>query len=154
MELKEMHVFDDSYVFNKHEEEIILKCNENKLSNFEIIKTKIVEKYYSDAAEYLEDADTIEEILITAKAFRLGKEYAECLNNSSLNTFEKKVALYGFINELNVVEQLEGGEDPNNLALLIKASTFKDFVLDDYFDATKSFINYPKISKFIKESSS
>ena len=104
---------------------------------------------YKDAADYIADTESLEELVLVAKAFSLGEEYAKAMKGD-YSIEEQKVLLFGFLNGLNVKEQIEGGEYPQNLALLIEASSKPGFRLMDYFDETGSYINYPKIKLFLK----
>lgn len=143
--MREMHFFDDLY---SADEKSVIKSYKNKQGSFESIKAKLLSGKYKDSAEYLQDAESVEEIVVLNKAFTLGKEYVkEIAKDMTLE--EKKVALYGFTKELNVVKQIKGGESLENLILLIDAQSYDDFVLMDYFDPTGSFINYPAVKNFL-----
>lgn len=143
--MKEMHCFDDLY---DEKELSLLESYDDTSDSFELIKHKLIEDRYSDAAAYLQDANSLEEIIIINKAFQLGEEYAKAIKDD-LDIEEKKVALYGFTKELNVIKQIHAGESLDNLILLIDAQEYEDFILMDYFDQTGSFINYPAVKKFL-----
>ena len=87
-------------------------------------------------------------MFIFDRAFQMGEEYAEALSSAGLGLEEEKVALYGFSQELNVLDQLKANESPEDLALLIEASQYEDFHLMEFFDETQSFINYSKIKSW------
>lgn len=140
-----MNLFGDTL---SDEENALLEDNQQQLNDFEKIKKHLIQTKYKKAENYLRDANSIGEIILIAKAYDLGPEYAEALNDE-LDFEEQKVALYGFQQGLNVIEQIKGGEDLDNLVLLIKASKKENFNLMDYFDSTGSFINYPKLSNFL-----
>jgi hypothetical protein len=147
--MEELHVFDDLYSAEEQQE---IKIDESLASTFSDIKQKLIEGKYSYAKDYLKNATSVEEIVITAAAYRIGEEYAAALQDD-LDIEEKKVALFGFKNELNVIEQIKGGEALPDLVTLIEASKIPGFELMSFFDETGSYINYPKIRKFIQENS-
>lgn len=143
--MKEMHYFDDK-IYSKEECDLCKKFN----NNFTEIKERLLKERYADTAEYAKDAETLEELILIAKAFELGEAYAVAVADKELSDDERKLALYGFKNNINLVEQIKGGENLENLAILIEASTKEGFALMDYFDPTGSYINYVKLQQFLK----
>lgn len=141
-----MNLFGDS--FSEVENEL-LATSQQTISDFEKVKQQLIDTKYKEASAYLQDVTSLGELVLVAKAFDLGPEYAEALKDD-LSFEEQKVALFGFQQGLNVMEQIKGGEELDNLVLLIRASKHEDFKLMDYFDSTGSYINYPKITKFLQ----
>lgn len=84
-------------------------------------------------------------------AAKLGNEYLNQLATANLSLEESEVAVLGYYNELNVVEQLQAGEDPENLKLLIIASKKDGFDINEYFDETGSYLDYSKIQEFLNK---
>lgn len=84
-------------------------------------------------------------------AARLGDEYLEQLATANLTTEESEVAVLGYYNDLNVIEQLKGGEDPENLKLLIIASKKAGFDVNEFFDESGSYIDYTRVKEFLRK---
>lgn len=141
-----MNLFGD--IFSDDEAELII-TSQQTISDFENVKQQLINTKYKAASAYLQDVTSLGELVLIAKAYDLGPEYADALKDD-LTFEEQKVALFGFQQGLNVMEQIKGGEELDNLVLLIRASKRKDFKLMDYFDSTGSYINYPKITKFLQ----
>ncbi len=141
-----MNLFGD--IFSDDEAELII-TSQQTISDFENVKQQLINTKYKAASAYLQDVTSLGELVLIAKAYDLGPEYADALKDG-LTFEEQKVALFGFQQGLNVMEQIKGGEELDNLVLLIRASKHKDFKLMDYFDSTGSYINYPKITKFLQ----
>lgn len=144
--MEDMHCFDDNYIFTKTDNELIEKYS----SNFTKEKDKIIKTHFNNNANAVKSATSIEDMIILSKALSLGKPYYDIINNGNFDLAEKKLLLYGFTNNLNVLEQLEEGETIDNLKLIIEASTYDDFKLNDFFDATGSYLNPYKLKNYIK----
>ena len=84
-------------------------------------------------------------------AARLGDEYLEQLATANLTVEQSEVAVLGYYNDLNVIEQLKGGEDPENFKLLIMASKRSGFDVNEFFDESGSYIDYAKIKEFLRK---
>ena len=84
-------------------------------------------------------------------AARLGDEYLEQLATANLTVEQSEVAVLGYYNDLNVIEQLKGGEDPENLKLLIMASKRPGFDINEFFDESGSYIDYVKIKEYLRK---
>lgn len=144
--MKYMNLFGD--MLSEAEEELLVS-SQQYIDDFETIKSKLIETKYKNASDYLQDVSSLGELVLVAKAYELGPEYANALKDD-LSFEEQKVALFGFQQGLNVLEQIKGGEELDNLILLIRASKSEEFKLMDYFDETGSYINYPKVLKFLQ----
>lgn len=145
---QEMHYFDENCLYRQEQRNILDKYNGTSGNNFESVKNYLLSEVYPDIASLAEDAISVEDIVIIAEANKLGPEYARAVSDG-LGTEEKKVALYGFHKNLNIIEQIKGGESLSNLIMLIDASCYDDFILNDFFDESRSFINYPKLKAYL-----
>lgn len=145
--MKEMHLFDEEFSLTVQEKEAVNKLDSS--AAFEDIQYDLCKSVFSESKKYVMRASSLEEMFIFDRAFQMGEEYAEALSSAGLGLEEEKVALYGFSQELNVLDQLKANESPENLALLIEASQYEDFHLMEFFDETQSFINYSKIKSFL-----
>lgn len=145
--MKEMHLFDEEFSLTVQEKEAVNKLDDS--ATFEDIQYELCNSVFSGSKKYVMRASSLEEMFIFDRAFQMGEEYAEALSSAGLGLEEEKVALYGFSQELNVLDQLKANESPEDLALLIEASQYEDFHLMEFFDETQSFINYSKIKSFL-----
>ena len=145
-DLNEMHVFDEDFLSS--EEKAVLEPYVTS-DDFDTIKESLLRGPFKEIRDFAKDINSLKSLVIVKRAYTLGPEYAKAIT-SELDEEEQTVALYGFEKELNIIEQIKGGEKLENLILLIDASKYKEFNLMDYFDPTGSYINYPKISKFLQ----
>jgi len=145
--MKEMHLFDEEFSLTVQEKEAVNKLDSS--ATFEDMQYALCNSVFSESKKYVMRAYSLEEMFIFDRAFQMGEEYAEALSSAGLGLEEEKVALYGFSQELNVLDQLKANESPEDLALLIEASQYEDFHLMEFFDETQSFINYSKIKSFL-----
>lgn len=145
--MKEMHLFDEEFSLTVQEKEAVNKLDSS--ATFEDMQYELCNSVFSESKKYVVRASSLEEMFIFDRAFQMGEEYAEALSSAGLGLEEEKVALYGFSQELNVLDQLKANESPEDLALLIEASQYEDFHLMEFFDETQSFINYSKIKSFL-----
>lgn len=145
--MKEMHLFDEEFSLTVQEKEAVNKLDSS--ATFEDMQYELCNSVFSESKKCVMRASSLEEMFIFDRAFQMGEEYAEALSSAGLGLEEEKVALYGFSQELNVLDQLKANESPEDLALLIEASQYEDFHLMEFFDETQSFINYSKIKSFL-----
>lgn len=145
--MQEMHLFDKEFSLTTQEKEAVSKIDDS--ATFEDVQYELCNSVFQKSKKYVMRASSLDEMFIFDRAFQMGEEYAEALSAAGLGLEEEKVALYGFSQELNVLEQLKANESPEDLALLIEASQYEDFQLMEFFDETHSFINYSKIKSFL-----